>query len=125
MYFCNHIKIHVAFELVSYAPAHFFDPSVLRIIGGLVLPFAQSALEGKGEDGRVIILEFTSMCTYRSQGCDYISAFTLNHLQGSTQLSAPCALGRVSAVTQKLVRRGRVIWLPRVSEPSVLGTAHQ
>mgnify|MGYP007016145948 CR=1 FL=1 len=75
MYFCNHIKIHVAFELVSYAPAHFFDPSVLRIIGGLVLPFAQSALEGKGEDGRVIILEFTSMCTYRSHGCDYISAF--------------------------------------------------
>lgn len=52
MYFCNHIKIHVAFELVSYAPAHFFDPSVLRIIGGLVLPFAQSALEGKGEDRR-------------------------------------------------------------------------
>ena len=48
MYFCNHIKIHVAFELVSYAPAHFFDPSVLRIIGGLVLPFAQSALEGGG-----------------------------------------------------------------------------
>ena len=29
-----------------------FDPIVLRIIGGLVLPFAQSALEGKGEDGR-------------------------------------------------------------------------
>lgn len=73
----------------------------------------------------VIILEFTSMCTYRSHGCDYISTFTLIHLQGSTQLSAPCALGRVSAATQKLGRRGRDRWLPRVSEPSVLGTAHQ